>query len=215
MSPRAYRLGQRQVAADRTRARIIEASRELLSAEAGVPGFTIDAVAKQAGVARMTVYYQYSSKRGLLEALFDDLATRSLVPRLMPALQSSESEPLVALKGVVEAFAGFWAAERLVLRRVRSLAALDPDVEESVRARDERRRQILHRLLARLGPARPSPAPQAEVVDVLHTLTSFETFDTLAGASRPVDATTAWILHLAWLSLGLPTDPPRPSDSSL
>ena len=32
----------------------------------------IDAVARQAGVARMTVYYQFESKKGLLEALLDD-----------------------------------------------------------------------------------------------------------------------------------------------
>src|ERR671924_654819 len=85
MSPRRYRLGQRQAAVDQTRARIIAAARELLLAGGVSSGFSVDAVARQAGVARMTVYYQFGSKRGLLEALFDDLAARGLVGRLRAA----------------------------------------------------------------------------------------------------------------------------------
>ena len=71
-----YRLGQRRVAAEQTRARIIAAARALLTSSGGLVGFTVDAVAKQAGVSRMTVYYQFDSKAGLLDALFDDLAER-------------------------------------------------------------------------------------------------------------------------------------------
>jgi AcrR family transcriptional regulator len=71
MSPRPYRLGQRQVLADETRSKILDAARAQLETEAS---FSIDAVARRADVARMTVYYQFGSKRGLLEALFDALA---------------------------------------------------------------------------------------------------------------------------------------------
>ena len=79
MSPRPYRLGQRQAATDETRARILAAARELLAASDGLTGFSIEAVARQADVARMTVYYQFGSKPGLLEALFDDLAARGQI----------------------------------------------------------------------------------------------------------------------------------------
>src|SRR5437868_652736 len=71
MKPRPYRLGQRQTTIEQTRARIVAAARELLATPGGIAGFTIDAVAAQAGVARMTVYNQFASKIGLLEALFD------------------------------------------------------------------------------------------------------------------------------------------------
>jgi AcrR family transcriptional regulator len=74
MSPRPYRLGQRQAASERTRTRIIIAARELLLSVEGFAGFSIDAVARQADVARMTVYHQFDSKIGLLEALCDSLA---------------------------------------------------------------------------------------------------------------------------------------------
>src|SRR5207248_3082979 len=74
MSPRPYRLGRRKPAAQRTRARVLRAARELLTARAGAEPFSVEAVARQARVARMTVYHQFGSRRGLLEALFDSFA---------------------------------------------------------------------------------------------------------------------------------------------
>ena len=64
MSPRPYRLGQRQVLTEQTRERILTATRELLMTSDGFSGFSIDAVARQADVARMTVYHQFGSKLG-------------------------------------------------------------------------------------------------------------------------------------------------------
>ena len=97
MSPRPYRLGQRRLAAEQTRARVIAAARELLMATGGFAGFTIDAVARQAGVARMTIYNQFGSKAGLLEALFDDLAARGGMEQLPSAF--SRPDPLDASAG--------------------------------------------------------------------------------------------------------------------
>src|SRR5207302_9787300 len=118
--PRHYRLGQRQTSLEQTRARIIAAARELLALPGGLPGFTIDAVAAQAGVARMTLYNQFGSKRGLLEALFDALAARGLVGRLRAAFACPE--PRQALDELVAAFARFWDSDRIVIRRIRGLA---------------------------------------------------------------------------------------------
>ncbi|MGH9200557.1 MAG: TetR family transcriptional regulator, partial [Vicinamibacterales bacterium] len=61
MSPRPYRLGQRATAVAETRSRIVAACRELLMSTDIQTRFSIDAVARQAGVARMTVYYQFGS----------------------------------------------------------------------------------------------------------------------------------------------------------
>src|SRR5262245_49599621 len=152
MSPRSYRLGRRQEGADRTRARILAAVRRLLSSRNGWSHFTIDTVAERAGVARMTVYHQFGSKTALLEALFDDLAGRGLVEPLRSAF--GRPSALRALDGLIAAFAHFWASDRTVLRRIRSLAGIDPDFERSVRARDERRRQALSALLGRLSAER-------------------------------------------------------------
>src|SRR3954453_6584059 len=74
MSPRPYRLGERESAIQQTRDRIIEAARALLTTSDGITSFSIEAVARQANVARMTVYYQFGSRVGLLEAICDTMA---------------------------------------------------------------------------------------------------------------------------------------------
>src|SRR5262249_819910 len=127
MSPRPYRRGRRQLTTEQTRARILAAARELLMAPEGFAGFSIDAVARQADVARMTVYYQFGSKIGLLEALSDDLAARGEMERLPEAFQ--QPDPLDALMLFIALFGHFWASDRLVTRRLRGLATVDPDFE--------------------------------------------------------------------------------------
>jgi AcrR family transcriptional regulator len=192
MAPRAYNLGQRKVAAEETRRRIVLAARDVLADEAGTSSFTVEEVARRAGVARMTVYHQFQSKRGVLEALFDELATRSLVPHLKPIFQAPSPER--ALDALIHAFAMFWESDRIVLRRARALAALDPEFAESIRARDERRREHLRNILA----SRPAAAAS---IDVLHMLTSFETYDALLRSGRTFDDATRVIRALATTAL--------------
>jgi len=176
MSPRPYRLGQRQVAADETRARVLAAAREQLAKETS---FSIDAVARRADVARMTVYYQFGSKRGLLEALFDLLAARGGLHELPSAFQ--QSNPRVALDRLIEIFARFWSSDRVVMRRLRAMAALDPELDQVLRERSEGIRTGLRVIISRL-PIRGESL--VETVDLLFALTSFENFDLLAGPGR-------------------------------
>lgn len=203
MKFRCYRLGQRQATSDQTRARVVAATRDLLAAPDGAAAFTIDAVAAKAGVARMTVYNQFGSKRGLLGALFDHLAAAGLVDRLRAAY--ALPDPCDALTDLVGAFAAFWASDRTVLRRIRGLASIDPDFEQAVRERDERRREGLRVLVDRLSASTGKPAPggRDDVVNVLHTLTSFETFDNLAGPDRTPDAVVPIVGRLVRTAAGL------------
>jgi AcrR family transcriptional regulator len=176
MSPRPYRLGQRQVAADETRARVLAAARDQLAKETS---FSIDAVARRADVARMTVYYQFGSKRGLLEALFDLLAARGGLHQLPDAFR--QSDPTVALDHLIDIFARFWSSDRVVMRRLRAMAALDPELDQVLRERAEGLRNGLRVIVLRLPKGK---APVAETVDLLFALTSFENFDLLAGPDR-------------------------------
>lgn len=203
MSPRPYRLGQRQVTTEQTRARILAAARELLMASDGFSGFSIDAVARQADVARMTVYYQFGSKIGLLEALCDSLAAQGGMEQLATAFR--QSDPLDALAEYITVFGRFWNSDRLVTRRLRGMAMLDTDFEQVIRARDERRRHGLRVIVQRQVEKYGRPAPEAieEVVNVLYTLTSFETFDTLAGPARVLEEVAPVVLQLARAALGL------------
>jgi AcrR family transcriptional regulator len=203
MSPRPYNLGRRQESAEQTRARIVEAARELLMANDGFSAFTMEAVARQAGVARMTVYYQFESKVGLLEAVSDDLARRGRMERLAEAF--TQPTALLALDKFVETFARFWGADRVITRRLRALAALDTDFEQVVRERDSWRRNAGRALLGRFATeyGRPPPEQIERVSDQLFTMTSFETFDTLAGPDQTPEEVAPQIMALARVVLGL------------
>ena len=203
MSPRPYRLGQRQAATEQTRVRIVTAARELLIASDGFAGFSIDAVARQADVARMTVYHQFGSKIGLLEALCDSLASSGGMEQLAFAFR--RPEPLDGLDEYIKVFGGFWQSDRLVTRRLRGLAALDPDFEQVIRARDERRRQGLRVIVQRLFEhhGRPEISASNEVVDVLYTLSSYECFDILAGPTRSLEEVVSVVQQLARAALDL------------
>ncbi len=203
MSPRPYRLGQRQATTEQTRARIINAARELLAESSGFSGFSIDAVARQADVARMTVYHQFGSKIGLLEALSDSLAAHGGMEHLADAFR--RPEPLDALDEYITVFGRFWSADRLVMRRLRALAALDPDFEHVIRARDEWRRQGLRVIVQRFAEKHGRPAPEAldEAINVLFTLIGFECFDTLAGPTRSIEEVAPMMQRLARAALGV------------
>jgi AcrR family transcriptional regulator len=203
MSPRPYNLGRRQESAEQTRARIVEAARELLMASDGYSGFTMEAVARQAGVARMTVYYQFESKVGLLEAVSDDLARRGHMERLAEAF--TQPTALLALEKFVETFARFWGADRVITRRLRALAALDSDFEQVVRGRDGWRRNAARALVGKFVAehGRPPPESLEETISLLFTVTSFESFDTLAGPDQTPEEVAPLILRLAQAALSV------------
>src|SRR3569833_4662900 len=74
---RRYASPVRAAAAEQTRARIVETAARLLTDQPNIAGFSLEAVAKAAGVTRPTVYNQFGSRRALLEAVFDTVAAGS------------------------------------------------------------------------------------------------------------------------------------------
>src|SRR4051812_45886028 len=175
VSPRQYQLGQRQSDIDEGRRCMLDAARDLLAESTSYSAFTVDGVAKRANVARATVYYQFGSKTGLLEALCDDLAVRGGMGDLARPFTDPDSTEALSL--LVGAFVRFWSADRLVMRRLRALAALDPDVAAVIGLRDERRQLALNALLAR----RDDIADPTHAARVAYMLTSFESYDALLG----------------------------------
>jgi AcrR family transcriptional regulator len=163
-------------------------------------GFSMEAVARQAGVARMTVYYQFGSKVGLLEAVYDDLAQRGLVASLRAVFDAPDA--LEALDELVSAFGRFWASDRLIMRRLRALAVLDPDFE-GARERDERRRNLFQEVVGRITEqyGQPDAASAPRLVDILTTVAGFESFDALAGQDGGPEEFIPVVQGLARLAL--------------
>jgi len=211
MSPRAYRMDKRQAARDLTRARVLDAVRQLL-ADDSTRDLSMEAVARRADVSRLTIYYQFGSRAGLLEALFDYLATRGNMQRMADVFQAPT--PSRALDNMVSTFVGFWSADPSVMRRLRAMAVLDGEIDQGVRARDERRAHIAQEILKRANQTKRLDAHQVQAADVLSMLTSFETYDALARSGQTDDQIVATLRSLAQSVLAtLVPSPARPSRS--
>jgi AcrR family transcriptional regulator len=167
---------------DATRTRIIEAARAVL--ESG-EAFSLDAVAKEAGVARVTVYDRFGGRAALVDAIFDDLAESGGLTRLPEAF--GLSDPVAGLERFVEIFCGFYSAHRLLLRRLRAMVVLGRTSLGGV-DRESRRLGALGVLLDRVAGAGHPGADAPDVLHTMHVLTGFAFVDEFAGAdSDPVD----------------------------
>jgi AcrR family transcriptional regulator len=188
---------RRQESTDMTRTRIIKAARELLAAPDRSGRFSVEEVARRAGVARMTIYYQFGSLSGLLEALCDSLAMAGGMAQLADAFRSPDA--LAALDRFIEVFTRFWESDRAVLRSLGAFAVLDPEFAVVLEERSGWRRKGARVLLERLAKQTGQPKPKEidEAVEMLYLLTSFSTYDTLAGTKRGRKQVTVWIQRLA------------------
>jgi AcrR family transcriptional regulator len=193
MSPRPYSSSRRRVASARTRVRVLKAASALLASRDGI---SLDAVAKRAGVTRLTVYNQFGSRRALLEAVFDDMAERGGLHRLRDAM--ANPDPHAALRQVVAIFCDFWGGHRGALWRLHAATAIDPELEESIGARNERRRHLLSILVDRMiTDGHKRRGDLAELVDLLFALTSVAFFRELTAGRRKTDAVCRLIQVLA------------------
>jgi len=205
--PRPYRLGKRREAMDLKRLQMLQAARQLLL-ERGFPRFTMEAVARQAGVTRQTVHNQFGSRTALLEALCDFAALDGGLDRLPEAF--GQADALQALEKYVELFVAFWASDEGLTRRLHGLAALDPEFAAVIDARQERRRRGLQVLVSRLEEQDLLEGVTVEgVVDTLFMLTSFESFAAMARAGRHPEAIARILNHLARAALGTGSGGPR------
>ena len=197
------RPGYRDAATDALRAQVLAAARRTLVERDGAGAFSVDAVAAKAGVARALVHQQFGTVSGLLEAMLDDLATHGALAVELPQVFKLP-DPLDTLEQFIAVFGRVWDAERMVMRRVRNLAALDPDLARALAKREDYRREGLRRLLTHLGRNGLSLARGPfEPLDVLFTLTAFETFDSLAGSERRVLDVVPAVQHVVRAALGL------------
>jgi AcrR family transcriptional regulator len=200
MAPRAYSMKKREALASQTRLRILEAGRQILAQESEDP-LSMDQIARRADVSRLTIYYQFKSRPGLLEALYDYLATRGNMRRMAEVFH--EPDPYLALDKFVSVFMGFWSSDRVVIRRLRAMAALDPEIAQGIQSRDARRAHIAGELLKRVMAKGKKSYTEEELkttADVLAMLTSFASYDALANvghSQEEIIAIVGRLVHFA------------------
>ena len=200
MSPRPYSMEKREASANETRLRILEAARQVL-AQQPEDALSMDAIARRADVSRLTIYYQFKSRPGLLEALYDHLASRGGMQRMPEVF--CEADPCKALDKLVSIFVTFWSSDQIVIRRLRAMAALDSEISAGLLSRDARRRHIAREILKRMAARtkkKSSGEHLAAAADVIAVLTGFATYDALATAGhtdKQIIATISRLVHFA------------------
>ena len=183
MKKRAYVSSVRSEAAAEKRDRVIEAAAKLLREDASIARFSLDTVAKAAGVTRLTVYNQFGSRRGLLEAVFDDIARQGGLHEIADAMVMPD--PLKALDRVVEIFCSFWARDAAI-GRLHEAMATDPEFAEALLERNERRRKLVRMLVGRVALKTASRRAREDAVDMIFALTSYPMFAML-NRGRPTN----------------------------
>lgn len=177
MPKRNYVSSARASAAAETRERIIAAGARLLRKDASIANFSLDVVAKAAGVTRLTVYNQFGSRRGLLEAVFDDIAHQGGLFELAEVM--AMADPCAALDRVVEIFCTFWGRDPAI-GGLNQAIATDPEFGEALIERNERRRELLTAIVQRVAGKHAAKRALRDTVDLIFVLTSYPTFAALS-----------------------------------
>src|ERR1700736_829004 len=170
MRRRAYVSSVRAAGAAETRARVIEAAARSLREDASIAAFSLDTVAKAAGVTRLTVYNQFGSRRGLLEAVFDDIARQGGLHQIADAMAMADAH--AALDRLVEIFCAFWSRD-VAIGRLHEAMATDPEFASALTERNERRRKGLAVLIDPLAGENAPRQPRRDAVDTTFALTSY------------------------------------------
>ena len=153
----------------------------------------MEALARESGVTRQTVHNLFGTKTGVLEALFDQLALDAGMERMRIVMQQSETETMLA--GFIEVFTDFWAKDRLLIRRIHGMAAIDPEFGSTVEARNRRRQMAATRIVGRIAAGTDSR--KTEKIAALWALTSFEFFDALTESCGNTKQAAGVVLDLA------------------
>ena len=155
--------------APQRRARIVEVAIDLFT-RYGVRRTSIDDVARQAGIAKGSVYLEVESKDALFRA-----ACQEVADQLVAGAEAAAADAQRPLADVVTdvLMAKFWRLYELVHARPHAaelLQARDAHAGETFRAADARIRAIVVEVLERAAVGRASRVDAATVADLLLVL---------------------------------------------
>ena len=188
--PREHRMSPtRRELVRATRSRIVDAAGRLAH-ERGPNGFSMDLLAKEAGVARATVYEHFRSKRAVLDELAASI-TRTIT---IDETRATPADPLVALRDILHDVCQHWAEHEDRMRGLRTLTALT-GTEQIGDGVDEKQLRRLVEALSGAGQMRAHWSID-EAVDALAALTSYSTYERLRRAPRAPEQVEAVLAKL-------------------
>jgi AcrR family transcriptional regulator len=172
-----------------TRTRIVDAAGRL-TRDRGASGFSMDVLAKEAGVARATVYEHFRSKRSVLDELASSIA-RTVT---MDEARAPTTDPLVALRDILGAVCRHWAEHEERMNGLRTLTALTGGDQGAEGIDDKQLRRLMEALSAS-GQMRAHWTID-EATDALGALTSYATYERLRRAPRTPEQVEAVLAKL-------------------
>jgi len=176
MPTRSYVSPSRSQAAAETRSKVLAVAAEMLRNEGGIARFSLDAVGKAAGVTRLTVYNQFGSRLGLLEAVMEDIARQGGIARLGEVI--AIADPLEALDRLVEIFCTFWASDAAV-GRIFDAMALDDEIAEALAPRFSAGRSVIAAIVERGLPG-DTASVRRDAADMIQALTDLPVYRSLS-----------------------------------
>jgi AcrR family transcriptional regulator len=191
---RRYHSPARQRQAEQTRARILAAARDLFRS-AGYAATTMDAIASSAQVSAKTVEAAFGSKRGILAALVDPLASAGPPRDLVNQLRETK-DPRHRLKLVAELSRRAYEAALPEFELMRDAAAVAPEIAAVARQVESRRRANQVRLVTYLREQQVlrSDLTPDEVTDIVWALTSYDLYRALVAEQHwPADRYQSWL----------------------
>jgi AcrR family transcriptional regulator len=198
---RPYDLGKRLEQMDESRAAILRAARGQLAAR-GYRRLTMEGLAAESGVTRQTIHNLFGTKTGVLEAVFDLIALEGGMERMREVMMLPPGDAQLAR--FVGIFCGFWGKNRMLLRRVHGIGAIDPEFGAVIEARNQRRRTAASRMVEQIDLEQPGREDGQQRAAILAGLTSFEFFDALAGSCGNEAEAEEMVLRLARSALSVP-----------
>jgi AcrR family transcriptional regulator len=178
-SRRPYHSPARRRQAEQTRMRILAAARELFRS-AGYAASTMEAIAAAAQVSAKTVEATFGSKRGVLAAVVDPLASSGPPRDLVDQVRAAE-DPQHRIRLVAELTRRAYEASVPEFELIRGAAAVAPEIAAVAQQIEARRRANQVRLVTYLrekGVLRKDLAPE-EAADIVWALTSYDLYRAL------------------------------------
>ncbi|TDO69594.1 TetR family transcriptional regulator [Kribbella sp. VKM Ac-2571] len=152
----------RQVQAEETRIRIAQAARRLFAAQ-GYGATSIDAIAKEVGVATRTVYSAFGTKREILSLICDQwLSAAGAIERAGQVL--AIEGPAERLRGAAGWLTNLYAAGFDVVLIFEAATDESPETRALLRSKLAGRNQVMDAIIASLESELRIPLKQAQAV---------------------------------------------------
>ena len=155
-----------------TKDRIVEAARSLMTRHGWV-GTTIEAIAREAGVATATVYAAFGNKRSILTAMRQHMIDQSQIPRLM-AEAASEPDRRRRLRLWAQLIRQQMETSYDIIAIHREAAQSDADVGIAYRAVLDNRARAFAEFIAPIRPALTPGVDEDTATDLLWAFSNEE-----------------------------------------